>query len=176
MSSGGDSSQRRTNSLRDWTDPLEIVRFDYEQTIDFIGRIVTTAEAIRAGSITATVAITGFSLANGEGLIALTAVPVLIAALVANAYHDFLYSIGRARATEIERIIDAFQDIFLEQGRVKARAETQLLHRMDKYQFGMTRSLRRPKPRDLYAVATDRSTYALYPVFIVVAVGACALA
>lgn len=164
-SGSGDESEQ---TLGRWSEVLSLVRFDYEQTSSLVGRIVSTSEALRAGSITAAVAILGLALANDERMIALTAVVVLFAGLISDAYHDALYRVCQVRAVELEKLIDSFYQASLQEGPVGRRAERNLRLRLDRYRFGMTRSLRRPKLGDLYQSVVGRYFWALYLAFIVV--------
>jgi hypothetical protein len=148
---------------------VRLVELDYERTATFINGVTSTAATIRGWAITIWLAVVGVALDRGLWQVALLAAAAASVFLLVDGYHAWLYGEALAHASALERLSGRYYDS-LGRGSDDEELELDLRVDLESHRFGMYRTFRKFRLRDLLFAKPTVFFRGFYPLLIGVAV------
>jgi hypothetical protein len=141
---------------------VDLIRLDYDATLRAMTGFVGAGTQIRAIGIAAWGLVLGLGVRDESAL--LVGLALLLVALFAygDAYHASLYRRALSRAINLEGLLDAYVDrLGIEAEDAEAILRTRA--KLETHRFGMHRTLRPLKARDLLSARPRPIFWAIYP-------------
>jgi hypothetical protein len=153
---------------------LDLVRFDYDVTLRTISGVLATGTAIRVAGFAAWGALLGVGLRDRSSALCAFAGIVLALFAYADAYHAALYRRALSRAIRLEALLDRYVN------RLGIDAEDEdavlaVVAELETHRFGIYRTMKRLKPRELLAARPVPIFRVIYPVLLAAAAVAAIL-
>jgi len=152
-------------------DLVALVKLDYDAALRAMSGFVTTGSQLRAIGVAAWGVVLGLAIDAESALLAALAVAITVIFTYADAYHAALYRRALTRAVSVEDLFDSYLDrlgIDYEDDDAVARA----LAKLETHRFGMYRTLRPLRLRDLVRARPRAVFWLIYPALLAVAVAA----
>jgi hypothetical protein len=149
---------------------VDLVRLDYDITVRALTGFVSAGAQIRAIGLAAWGVILGLAVRDVSPYLAGLALLVMAMFAYADAYHAALYRQALSRAVKLESLLDAYVDrlgISLEDPDAILRTQAKL----ENHRFGMNRTLKRLKARDLLGATPAPVFRVIYPMLAAVTAG-----
>ncbi|MDX6424542.1 MAG: hypothetical protein QOI67_2013 [Gaiellaceae bacterium] len=146
---------------------VDIVRLDYDATLRALTGFVGTAAQIRAIGFAAWGVLFGLAVRDESGLLSGVALVLIFAFAYGDAYHAALYRRALARAISLEGMFDSY----IERLGIDAENEDAVLRvraKFETHRFGMHRTLRPLKLRELLAARPRAIFWLIYPAIAVI--------
>lgn len=141
---------------------VRLIEADHKATVEFIARLTTLRGALLGLIVSLGSALAGLALANDSWIIAVAGIPIVVAAAWAEARHHFLIQVAHNRAVRLEHKLHSYVTRLVETGPIADDAAAKFRRELDTYQFGTSRSLRRPSFAKTLAASRRHATSWLY--------------
>lgn len=141
---------------------VDLVRLDYDATLRALTGFVTVGNQIRAIGMAAWGVVIGLGVRGESPLLVGLALLLVLLFAWGDAYHAALYRRALSRAISLEGLLDAYMDrLGVEAEDAEAVLRTRA--KLETHRFGMHRSLRPLKPRDLISARPRPIFRGIYP-------------
>jgi hypothetical protein len=148
---------------------IRLVEADYASTTDFIKSVVTTAAAMRGLAVTIWLGLVGFAIQQRVWELALLAVIVAAVFWILDGYHGWLYRQALVHAQAAEAVTASYYRA-LSRGEDAEYVVLDFKGALRSYSFGLYRSIRAFRPRDLLEARPTLFYRVLYPLLVGLAV------
>lgn len=141
---------------------VELLRVDYDATLRALTGFVGAGAQLRAVGIAAWGIIVGLGAREQSTLLAVLALAIVLLFAYADGYHAALYRRALSRAIYLEGLFDAY----LERLGIAAEDPEAVLRtraRLETHRFGMHRTLRPLRAKDVFAARPRAIFWVIYP-------------
>jgi hypothetical protein len=141
---------------------VDLIRIDYDTTLRAMTGFVGTAAQIRALGMAVWGVVLGLAVRDESALLAALAFLLIVLFAYGDAYHAALYRRALSRAITLEGLLDSYLDrLGIDAENADAIVRTRA--KLETHRFGMHRTLRPLKLRDLLAARPRPIFWAIYP-------------
>lgn len=133
----------------DFSKRLRLLERDLDAVSDFVRRVVTTRDALRAAALSFGALAAGVAVSSEQWAIALIALPVVLVLGYQDALLSYLYLKAQDRAASIERLFQLYADFLAEVDKIKEALRTRFLETLEDHAYGINRSLSSPSFGDV---------------------------
>ena len=148
---------------------VDLIRLDYDATLRALTGFVAAGSQIRAIGIAAWGVVLGLAVRDESALLAGLALVLIGLFAYGDAYHAALYRRSLSRAISLEELLDAYLDrLGIDAEDTEAILRTRA--KLETHRFGMHRTLRPLKFKDLLAARPRSVFWAIYPTIFTVTI------
>lgn len=151
---------------------LRLAESDLDAARSSVGRVIGTRDALRAAGTTLTLASLGLAVANDEPDIAVLAVPLILLLGLGEARQEIALNHVTDEARRSEKVVDGYFKVLREVGDERLIEVERLRGRIDQYEFGIERTLRRAKFSQYARATIGRPVWYLFVLLVALLIGA----